>query len=98
MTSSRRDPTVYTKNTREPRTSAIASDCIRWECGRPVRKILKWTRPGHLWVLVALVGFAAMSGWTRMALTQNATVTLIAAGDTTLKQGTPNATQGTETL
>ena len=39
-----------------------------------------------------------MSGWTRMALTQSATVTLISAGDTTLKQGTPNTNQGAETL
>jgi hypothetical protein len=39
-----------------------------------------------------------MSGWTKMALTQNATVTLPSAGDTTLKQGTPNSNQGAETL
>ena len=52
----------------------------------------------YVWAMVALVGFAVMSGWTRMALTQSATVNLISAEDTTLKQGTPNANQGAETL
>src|SRR5258706_3808008 len=39
-----------------------------------------------------------MSGWTRLAITQSATVTLISAADATLKQGTPNTNQGAETV
>src|SRR6185503_5999114 len=87
-----------TSNTRDPHSNTIAPTFCSWERGRPVRKILKCTRPWHVWALLGLVGFARMSGRTRVALTQNATVTLISTGDTTLKQGTPNSNQGAETL
>ena len=70
MTSSQNDPSVYTSNPQDPRTSAITPVCTSWERGRPVRKVLEWTGPWHVWALAALAGLAAMSGWTRLALTR----------------------------
>jgi len=93
MTSSQDHPTAFTSNTQPLSASATGSVCRLWERGRSVR-VLEWTRPRYIGALVALVGFALMSGWTKMALTQSPTLTLISAEDTTLKQGTPNANQG----
>src|SRR5258705_11962322 len=98
MTSSPNDPTASTSNTHDSRTRAVARVCGCWERGRPVRSALQLYRPWIVWALVGLGGVFVMSGWTRLALTQSATVTLISAADATLKQGTPNTNQGAETV
>src|SRR5262245_52623569 len=95
MTSSQ-DSTVFMGNTQHLRTSAIASPRSFWQRRRPVRNILEWIHPRYTWVLFALVGFALISGWTKIALTQSTSVTVPAVADTYLKQGTPNANQGAE--
>src|SRR5690349_5726208 len=98
MTSSPNNPIAYTNNTHDSRTSAVAPVCSSSGRGRPVRSALDLHRPWIAWALVWLAGVCVMSGWTRLALTQSATVTQISAADAILKQGTPNTNQGAETV
>lgn len=98
MTSSQDNPAIRTSNTQHHRTCRTSSECRPWESECPVRRVVEGIRPSYVCILLALVAFVVMSGWTRMALTQSATVTLISVGDATLKQGSPNTNQGGESV
>src|SRR5258706_7225584 len=96
MTSSQNSPTASKRTAHDRRTGGTAPTCSFWERRLPVCGVLEWIR--HRWLGVVLMGFAAMSGGTRMALTQSATVTFSSVADTSLKPGTRNTNHSAETI